>query len=571
MGKTGTYQPTKGRQRLARTAVAAASMLVAVGISAMEIDTGNADMSVRWDNTVKYSVAQRLNDAKSELVGPGNANLDDGDRNFKTGVISNRLDLFSELDVVYKKDMGFRVSGSAWSDAVYGQASGNPGLAGGAFVNQVSVPYNQFTKNTQNVHGSNGELLDAFVFGKFDLGGRDATVRAGKHSLLWGESLFFGVNAIAGGQMPVDVVKLVSVPGTQFKEAILPVPMLSGQVQISSNVSFGAYLQTNASKSRVPAVGSYFSTADMAVEGGESLLLAPGAPFPPAALRLADQAAKDGGQGGVQLKIRGEETDYGIYVIQFHEKTPQLVPVLGMVSNPGPGPAVIGPMPVGYRLAYQQDITAIGASASKTFGNYNVAAEISFRDNMDLASTQGVDTSLLGGLATNNTSNPGYAVGQTAHANLSVLGSLPKNVLWNEASIVGEVAFNRVLGITKNAAAADPNATRDGLAFRVVVEPTYRQVANGLDIGVPIGIGYAPVGYRPMAIQNPSAWIPEGGGDFSIGLNGVYMDKWRFTLNYTHYFGPAKPFTDSANNNAYTYGQSLADRDFIAASLRYSF
>ena len=51
-----------------------------------------------------------------------------------------------------------------------------------------------------------------------------ATVRAGKHSVLWGESLFFGTNAIAGGQQPFDVVKLLSVPSTQFKEAIRPVP-----------------------------------------------------------------------------------------------------------------------------------------------------------------------------------------------------------------------------------------------------------------------------------------------------------------------------------------------------------
>ena len=571
MTKEGTTQPPVAGSRGIRTGVATAAALLSVSAFALEIDTGNQDLAVRWDTTVKYSYAQRLNGQMSQLTGAANANLDDGDMNFSKGsTISNRVDLFTEMDAVFKKDMGFRMSAAAWYDAAYMQSNNNPGLAGGAFPNQTSVPYNQFTKDTQGVHGSNSELLDAFVFGKFDLGGSDTTVRAGRHSILWGESVFFGANAIAGGQMPVDVVKLTSVPGTQFKEAILPVPMLSGQVQLNSIITFGAYLQTASSQSRVPAAGSYFSTADMAVQGGETLLLAPGAPFPPAATRLPDQAAKDSGQGGIELKIRGEETDWGLYAIQFHEKTPQLVPVLGMVANPGPGPATIGPMPVGYRLVYQENITALGMSASKTFGDYNVATEVSFRDGQDLASTQGVDTSLLGGPATNNNSNPAYALGQTGHVNVSVLGSLPKTFLWNEATLIAEAAFNRVLAITKNPAAADPNATRDGLAYRMVLEPTYRQVATGLDIGVPLGIGYAPAGYRPMAISNPSAWLPEDGGDISIGINGVYLDKWRFTLNMTHYFGHAQPFT-VGTNNAYSYGQSLADRDFVSASLRYSF
>jgi hypothetical protein len=172
--------------------------------------------------------------------------------------------------------------------------------------------------------------------------------------------------------------------------------------------------------------------------------------------------------------------------------------------------------------------------------------------------------------ATNNSDNPGYAVGNTAHINLSVLGSLEPNALWKEASLAGELAWNRVLSITKNFAAADPNATRDGVALRVVLEPMYRGVFDGVDIGVPIGLGWAPNGSRPMAMS-PNAWIPEGGGDVSLGLNASYRDAWRFSLAYTHYFGEAKSFNDMTNSNAYTWGQTLKDRDFISASVRYSF
>lgn len=532
--------------------------MACVGAGAMGIDTGNPDLKVRWDNTVKFSAAQRLNGASAVLL--SSPNNDDGDRNFNKGVISSRFDLLSEMDVVYQNSMGLRVSAAAWHDSAYQGRNDNPGFAGGAFPNQTSVPFNRFTAASRKLHGNGAEVLDAFVFGKFDLAGNTTTVRAGRHSLLWGESLFFGGNAIAGGQMPVDVVKLLSVPGTQFKEAIRPVPMLSAQMQLNSNVSVGAYLQTSASKSRVPAVGSYFSNADPAVDGGENLLLGPGAPPAP---RLAGQDARDSGQGGIQLKVRGEEVDYGFYAIQFHSKTPQLVPVVGMASG--------RPAPMGYRLAYHENVQALGVSASRTFGNYNVAAELSVRNNQDLASTQGSDvSSFTPAQATNNTTNPGYAVGRTAHLNVSVLGNLPSTPLWDEGTLLGEVAWNRVLKITKNAAAADPNATRSGLAFRMLMEPMYRQVLPGIDLGVPIGLGYAPKGSRPLAMSSPNAWIPEGGGDVSVGLNATYLDAWRFSVNYTHYFGKAKTF-NTGTNNAYSYGQTFKDRDFIAVSARYSF
>lgn len=554
-------QKWSGAKRFTLSPVAlAATALISVSVHATEIDVGNADTVVRWDNTVKYSVATRLQAADPVLL--ANPNNDDGDSNFGKGLISNRLDWFSELDVTYQKRLGFRVSAAAWNDAAYRGTNANPGFPGGAFPNQSSVASNQFTDATRKVHGNDSELLDAFVFGKFDIDGKTATVRAGRHSLLWGESLFFGGNAIAGGQMPVDVVKLLSVPSTQFKEAIRPVPQLSGQIQLNSNVTVGAYVQTGFVSSRVPAVGSYFSTTDPAVDGGENILL--GGPL--VASRTGDLRARDSGQGGLQLRLRGEETDYGFYALRFHDKTPQVVSNLGVVAVTPAGPVIA---PTSYTQVYHEGITAVGASASRTFGDYNVAMEGSIRRNQDLASSQAADLSGLGAPATNNTDNPGYAVGDTAHINISVLGSLGPNPLWREATLVGEIAWNRVLSVTKNAAAADPNATRDGVALRIVLEPTYRSVFNGVDIGMPIGIGWAPNGSRPL-VMNPSAWIPEGGGDISLGLNASVKDAWRFTLAYTHYFGEAKTFNVGANN-AYSWGQTLKDRDFLSASLRYSF
>jgi hypothetical protein len=542
--------------------IAAAIAMLAAHAGAAEIDVGNPDVAMRWDTTVKYSAAWRVRRQDPALL--VNANSDDGDRNFDRGLVSSRLDLFSELDLTWQKRLGARFSGAGNYDAVYNTRNDNPGFPGGAFPNQTSVRADEFTAATRKVHGRHAEVLDAFVFGKAELGDTMLSARAGRHALVWGESLFFGGNAIAGGQMPVDVVKLLSVPGTQFKEAIRPVPMLSAQWQLNSTVTLGAYVQTQWQASRLPAVGSFLSDSDVAVEGAERILTGPAS----AALRTGDLRAKNRGQGGLQLRYRGEETDYGVYLIRYHAKAPQLVPVLGLV----PG---VGPVPTSYYLAYHQNIDAIGASASRTFGDFNVAIEGSLRNNADLASSLSVDASALAppGIvpATDNADNPAYAIGRTAHVNLSTLAQLPATPLWREASLVAEIAWNRVLKVTRNAAAADPNTTRDGAAVRVLLTPMYRAVVGGVDLGVPIGLGWAPRGSRPLAINNPNGWIPNGGGDFSLGLDGSFRDVWRFTLNYTHYFGDAAPFQVSDANVAFTWMQTRKDRDFVAASLRYSF
>lgn len=558
--KATTHQATTA---VLRPVVAACVAFAAASPArAIDIDLGTADVVLRWDHTVKVSAASRLKTADPVLL--AHPNNDDGDRNFGKGLISSRLDWLTEADVTWRKQFGARISAAAWYDGVYNRPNDNPGFAGGAFPNQTSVPANEFTQATRQVHGRDTEVLDAFAFGRFEVGEMNATVRAGRHSLLWGESLFFGANAVAGGQMPVDAVKLVSVPGTQFKEAIRPVPMVSGQLQASANLTLGAYLQTRWQPTRTAAVGSYFSNSDQAVEGGENLLLGAAGAAP----RGADLRPKDSGQGGVQLRYRGDSTDYGVYLMRFHSKLPQLVPRLTLLTPPAvPEPTAV---PVGYNLVYHEGISALGASASRTFGDFNVAIEASLRHNQDLASTGGADTSaFVPGPAPDNRDNPAYAVGRTAHINLSTLATLPATPLWREATWVAELAWNRVLSVTKNAAAADPNATRDGTALRFVLEPTYRAVIPGVDLGVPIGLGWAPKGSRPLAMNNPNAWIADGGGDVSVGLNGSFRDAWRFSLALTHYFGKAATFNDA--NNAFSWQQTLRDRDFVAASLRYSF
>jgi len=119
---------------------------------AAEIATGNPDLTMRWDNTLKYSAAWRMHNPSSILT--ANRNLNDGDANFKRGMISNRLDLFSEFDLTYKQ-MGMRLSAAAWYDDIYNKRNDHPN---DGTANQLSVPYNAFTDKTRSIHGRKAEL-----------------------------------------------------------------------------------------------------------------------------------------------------------------------------------------------------------------------------------------------------------------------------------------------------------------------------------------------------------------------------------------------------------------------------
>lgn len=542
-------------------AVAAALLGLATSplASAFQIETGNPDVRLLWDTTVKYSTAFRLENADSKLLAEPFSNwpnTDDGNRNFrKAGLVSNRLDVLTELDFIYKKNFGFRASAAAWYDAEYfgKNANNSPATA-----NNFSVAHNRFTHDTRDLHGSNAEILDAFVFGRVELGSMPLTVRVGQHTLLWGESLFFGANGIANAQAPIDVVKAQSVPNTQFKELMRPVNQISGQLQIAPDVAIGAYYQFEWENTILPGAGSYFSGVDMLSEGGERLIVGEaGGPFAnaPAFFRAKDIKARDSGQGGLQLRFRAGEVDYGLYAVRYHEKAPQIY--LRPQAVPDFATGQIG----SYVWVYPEDVRAYGASATATVGNVNLAGEVSVRHNTPLASDAQLDLAGTG----DNDGKPLYGVGNSVHAQVSALASIGPNFLAREADLVAEIAWNRVTKITKNKAAINPNATRDATNLRVIYEPKYRQVFPGVDLSVPVGLGYGLKG-NSMAV---GAFNGEKVGDLSIGVAGSYLDVWRFGVTYTHYFGPVDNAIDA--NGHGSYKQNLADRDFISLTLRRTF
>ncbi len=564
------------RVRLHPRALAVCALLGLPTAHAVELTIDNPDWSARFDNTVKAGTIYRLKNADPVLVDtfrqiptgapppapasfsfPSAENFNAGDDNFRRrGFVSERLDLLSEFDLVYKKTFGMRLSAAAWYDHAYrGKTDATDPVNG-------QTPIDEFAEHTKRIAGRKAEVLDAFVFGGFDLGdNRRLNVKLGQHALQYGESLFFGDNAVAKAQGPVDINKLLSSPNAQFKEIIRPIPQISANLQLSPTISVGAYYyQFRWEADRLAPAGSYFSTANIPWGSAQPEFIGIPAPAPFAGnYRLSpggDLEPRNSGQFGGQLKWRLDEADIGVYAAKFHDKDGQLFSNLNSRT----------PAASNWYYQFPEDIKVYGASVSQSLGDFNLSAEASVRSNMPLRSQNIV-------YATGFGPTPQIARGRTAHVNLSTLASFGPNVIARESVLVAEIAWNRVLSKDDPDNQLDAGRTRDATAIQFIYTPTYRQVLPGLDIFVPIGARYTVDGNSSV-----TAWDAKGAGNVTLGLNGTYLGNWQFTLNYTKYVGKAAPFVDysgllpgGSGHAIYGLGNNLADRDNLALSIRRTF
>lgn len=524
---------------------------------------------VRWDNTLKYSMAYRLGPADRALIQSPNA--DDGDRHFHAGVVSNRVDLLSEFDATFGR-WSASVSAAAWYDTVYNgapDADTSPQRA-------VYPVRTYFSPDVRDIHGRDIELLTAAAAGAFEIGGMPVSVRAGRHALLWGESLFFAGNGIAAAQAPIDTIKALSVPLSRAREVFMPVAQVSVSAQPRADIVVAAYYQLEWRKSRLPGAGSYFSAADFVDAGGYRLYVGRDQYLG----RGASPDARDGGQFGLAVRLVRDDYDIGFYALRYHAKEPQLYMRPAPVAPTAPAvlrerPAAYGAAPGVYAgpsnpfqsdpvfdfgtargelgeyfFVYPEGIEVYGASFSGYLGDSNFAAEVSARRRMPLASKALVVT---GTMPADNDADALYARGQTLHAQASLISALAPDRFWDSASVSMEVAANHRLGIARNAAAFDDSRTRFYAGARALFEPVYFAVLPGVDVSVPLSLGYGLVGRSSVdAGQNAKA------GSLELGIAATYRAVWRTSLTLTRFLGAPDR-------------QPFADRHFVAFSVQTTF
>jgi hypothetical protein len=519
------------RRNLSAIAIMALTVFGSAPVQAADLYSGDG-FDIRWDNAIRYSAAFRISRRNPKLL--VDPNSDDGDRDFAPGLISNRVDLLSTLDIS-RGDFGVHASVAAWYDTVYHAHTANDSPA---TYNPISVPNTQFARAVRNLMGQDAEFEDVFAHGNFAVDDIPISMRLGRQTVLWGESYFFDENSIAAAQAPVDYIKVLSAPQAYSENVFLPVDQLSLTVQPRPDVALAFYYQFGWRPSRLPGVGSFFSYTDYLGAGDERILLAPGEYLS----HGNDQLPSGSGQFGVSLHTTVNDWDIGLYALKYNSTYPVVQIAKGVGSSGNVGQ---------FELTYPTGIALYGASFSFYLGDSNIAGEIVARLNAPLSSILPVS-------AYSATQPPtfygnAYAEGDTLHAQVSSTTTLAPTRAWNSADLSVEVAANEILSVTQDYDALAPSQSDFAMNVRALFEPHYFEVLPNLDIGVPLGFGYNVVG-RSSANYAPNT----GAGDFEAGLSATYLSVWKANLGLTVFLGEAS-------------SQPLADRNFVTFSLERTF
>ncbi|CAM3635905.1 DUF1302 domain-containing protein [Parendozoicomonas haliclonae] len=332
----------------AKAGFALASILAVSPANAIEFDLMDGEVAGSLDTTVSYGAMWRVQGQDKDNDG---INGNDGNRNYDTGLVSQVYKVTSDLSLSWE-NYGLFARGTAFHDAEmngktnFGQESWHASQPSQAGM-QGSKPANRFTKDAEDISGQDAQLLDAYVYGYWDLGEMPVDARLGKQVLSWGEGMFYrsGINTTN----PIDAARF-RLPGSELKEALVPVETLSLSVGLTDNLSANAFYQWNFRKTQIDPVGTYFAETDLFAEGGNTAYnelgslagvkplydqLAAGGVvggsdylkddgFKVAAIG-SDINAKDDGQFGISFRYIAEElndTEFGFYFVNYHAKEP---------------------------------------------------------------------------------------------------------------------------------------------------------------------------------------------------------------------------------------------------------
>ena len=334
-----------------------------------------------------------MEDADKDYLSPGNTNgkgrasvstTDDGNLNYDKDdnyslLIKGVHDL--ELDA---GNYGLFTRFKYWYDYAQADTDVNHGHVPNFYDRNEELEMGDFEDLAQD---SGFEFLDYYLYGSFDMGEMPVELRAGNMVLSWGESTFIqnSVNTIN----PFDLTALRK-PGSEIKEALLPTGLLYTNVGVSENLSVELFYQYQWDRTILDECGTYWNAADVYGGGCNRLTLSTSSTDLQQLEtgffleRAADDEPSDSGQWGIAARYYAEElnsTEFGIYYINYHSRTPILSGV-NTIDNFGQ-PFIFGAEPF-YKFEFPEDIEVYAISAATNIGDWAVSGEVSYRPEFPL-------------------------------------------------------------------------------------------------------------------------------------------------------------------------------------------
>ncbi|RPI12602.1 MAG: DUF1302 family protein, partial [Lysobacterales bacterium] len=235
---------------------------------------------------------------------------------------------------------------------------------------------------------SNVYLLDAYVYGSFEVGSSNVQVRLGNQVVNWGESVFIqGVNQIN----PIDV-PAARRAGAELKEILLPVWMAYANWGFDFG-SVEAFYQFKWNNTSVDGCGTYFATVETIIStdpgrcGSATVIAnvlggaAPGTTNPlipqlgsnPYAQGagafvplVKGQEPSDSGQFGLAFRFPVDkiDTELGVYAMNIHSRLPIISSKAGSLPTT---PLVLPPGTLGAAQTQPYVVAAINPADGNPF------------------------------------------------------------------------------------------------------------------------------------------------------------------------------------------------------------
>ena len=589
---------------------AAVLAVVSTQASAFKFDTGD-DLDIRWDNTLKYNLMIRAEKQNKDIL--AEISSADSDLSFERGdVVSNRFDILSEMDVVWKDTFGFRISGAAWYDHELRDGMGQPNSIAPHWSNP-SVGVGELNSEAKDNHYRGAEILDAFVFANFDIGDMAANIRAGRHTIYWGQSLLgtAAVHSVGGSMNTIDAFRGVSVPGSEAKELFRPTNKLSTVFQFTDNLTMEAYYSLEWENYRLSEATTYFSRADALTEDAEMVHLAPGL-----GLEMQDDEYSDDGEWGINFSyyFEGSGLEVSTYYLNYNCRVTDgltgvingkqalavglfdellvdsgfeaFIPFLkeGFGQAPDLVSAELGQVSIGQsKWLYKEDIDLFGISFSKELAGISFGMDITHRRNAPLredtktalqqfsdypdfpplkeglTAAFGPEYDFAGADGASYDRNP---TGNTYHVVVNGLGFLQDNGIWEGGTYLFEATFAYLDEVKTNEHMLlnDPGVSlEEGDSYAhlaLVFNPTWYQVLPGVDLTMRSGVGMGLYGSAPNG----------GGGDEEVGNGTIRLSAdinqlWTADVRYNFFFGPVDNGIDGKRT----------DRDNVSFTVKRAF
>lgn len=604
----------KNRENILALCLAGAFCAAAPG-GAQAVDFELGDWQGNWNSTISLETSVRARSQDPALYGQANGaavgrtngtganTIDEGNLNYNKGdVISSRLKLISEVELK-KGTMGAFLRGRAWYD--YGQKDLDVRLGNQPNGYRPNRPLSDDGFERLN-RFSGVDLLDAYVYDTFTLAGQPLQVRAGNQVINWGESLFIqGINQIN----PIDVTS-ARMPGTQVKEILLPVPLVSVNQGLGDLGSVEMFYQLQWKNTVIDAgCGNYWGVANGSIglypnncTNATSLAGSNAAGYRSGAYvhTLDGDKPSNTGQFGVAFRTYAEpiDSEIGVYAMKIHSRTPVVSAKFGDYSQSN------SIAPIAIQWEYPEDIKIYGLSLATNVLGVSVGAELSHSRGVPVQ-IDGNDL-LMGGLGAGGAIVPGVPIpfgpyGQDAMAAAGGNGYLQGYTRANKTqfqlngikagrgilaadqyALIGEVGFQWndldtdalrygrpfIFGPGPDASYGTPcsaiNISKEGCknkgymtnfawGYRLMFQLTYNNVFNS-------GITVQPSVFWSHDVQGWSidSQFAEGRQALGLGARFTYNKDYALSLNAVRF-----------NRNA-EY-DPLRDRDFYSATLSMNF